>query len=115
MTERMIGLCMAAGGVTVGFDLILGEIRRGRVKFLLIARDASERTRKQLTDKCRYYNVRFFITQYDSADLAHILGKSAVCAAAAFTGRGPWECVCRTFEAEEPQKTDECCDDRKDD
>ena len=45
MNTGYIGLCVAAGGVTTGFDLVLGEIRRGRAKFVLIASDASERTK----------------------------------------------------------------------
>lgn len=94
MNERYIGLCAAAGGVTTGFDLVLGEIRRGRAKFVLIASDASERTKKQLTDKCTHYNVKYYIiNEYNSEAIAHMLGKRSFCAAAAFCGRGPWKRV----------------------
>ena len=87
-------MCAAAGGVTTGFDLVLGEIRRGRAKFVLIASDASDRTKKQLIDKCTHYNVKYFIiNEYNSEAIAHMLGKRALCAAAAFTGRGPWKHV----------------------
>ncbi len=107
---------MSAGGVTTGFDLILGEVRRGRAAFVLIACDASERTKKQLTDKCKYYNTKYFIKSYDSAAIAQMLGKRSSCAAAAFSKKGPWEYVCREFSGTDTKlKTDECCDDRKDD
>ncbi len=62
MTEKLIGLCRAAGGVACGTDAALGEVRRGRAKFVLIASDVSDRTRKQLTDKCKYYHVTCFET-----------------------------------------------------
>lgn len=116
MVERYIGLCMAAGGVTVGFDLILGEIRRGRAAFVLIAEDASDRTKKQLTDKCKYYNTKFFIKSYNSAAIAHMLGKKSSCAAAAFSKKGPWERVYNILsEADNIEETEKCCDERKDD
>ncbi len=99
MTEKYIGLCASAGGVTTGFDLVLGEIRKGRAKFVLIASDASDRTKKQLTDKCAYYNVKYFIIEeYSSEAVAHMLGKRSFCAAAAFTGRGPWKAALDEIE-----------------
>ena len=119
MTERYIGLCMAAGGVITGTDLVLGAVRGGKAKFVLIASDASNRTKKQLTDKCTYYNVNYCIGEYDSAAIAQMLGKRSSCSAAAFTGRGPWLNVMRTFISNDPLSekpaAKECCDDRKDD
>ncbi len=96
---------MAAGGVVTGFDSVLTEVRQGRVKFLLIAADASERTKKQLTDKCTHYKTKYRTGPYTGEELARILGKRAVCMAAAFTGRGPWEGVWQKIG----------CDERKDD
>ncbi len=113
MTEKRIGLCMAAGGVTVGADAVLDAVRRGRAKFVLLASDASARTRKQITDKCNYYHVTVFDGTYTGAALAAMLGKRSCCAAAAFTGKGPWEGVCQALSAE--TRAQECCDDRKDD
>ena len=93
MEERLIGLCMAAGGVTTGFDSVMTEIRSGSAKFLLIASDVSDRTKKQLTDKCTYYHTKYRIGPYTGETLAKMLGKRATCMAAAFTGRGPWKHV----------------------
>ena len=112
MLERTIGLCRAAGGVVIGTDSVLAEVRRGRAKFLLIASDASERTRKQLSDKGAFYQVKVFHTEMDSAAMAKVLGKP--CVAAAFNGKGPWKCVLEALEAAAP-KNEDCCDDRKDD
>ena len=115
MTEKLIGLCRAAGGVTVGFDAVLAEIRGGRAKFVLIASDASGRTRKQLTDKCKYYHVTCFEGTYSSEALSEMLGRRSGCVAAAFTGKGPWESVCRALPETCPRPQAECRDDRKDD
>ncbi|MBE6617497.1 MAG: hypothetical protein E7627_06135 [Ruminococcaceae bacterium] len=109
MIDRFIGLCMAAGGVKVGFDLILGEIRSGRAKFVIIASDASDRTKKQLTDKCKFYGIKYFHSEYSGVEIADMIGKRAVCAAAAFTGKGPYKSVLEHFEGTT------LTEDRKDD
>lgn len=101
--------------MTVGFDAVLGEIRGGRARFVLVASDASDRTRKQLSDKCKYYHVTCFEGAYSSAGLAEMLGRRSGCVAAAFTGKGPWESVCRALSETCPSPQAECRDDRKDD
>ncbi|MBR5365043.1 MAG: ribosomal L7Ae/L30e/S12e/Gadd45 family protein [Clostridia bacterium] len=112
MTENLIGLCRAAGGVTTGSEAVLDEVRHGRAKFVLLASDASERTRKQITDKCKYYHVTLFDGTYTSAALAGMLGKSSCCVAAAFGARGPWKSVCEALGGEEDrrQKTERMMD-----
>lgn len=105
---------MAAGGVKVGFDLILGEIRSGKAKFVLIASDASDRTVKQLTDKCKFYGVKYYRTEYSGVEIADMLGKRAVCAAALFNGKGPWKNVLEHFEGSNAQDS-ALIEDRKDD
>lgn len=114
MTERYIGLCMAAGGVVTGTDSVIAEVRHGRAKFVLVASDASERTRKQLTDKCKTYEVRILYGKRNSDALAELLGKRSACAAAAFTGRGPCENAYRALLAEDTEEN-KCCMERKDD
>jgi ribosomal protein L7Ae-like RNA K-turn-binding protein len=116
MIEKYMGLCRAAGGVTTGVDSTIAEVRRGRAKFVMIACDASERSTKQLTDKCKFYNTKYFINSYDSAAIAHILGKNSPCAAACFSGKGPWEPLMRALDEAGASSCDnKCCDDRKDD
>ena len=104
MTERYMGLCRAAGGVVCGVDAALAEVRHGRAKFVLVASDASERTRKQLTDKCATYQVEILVGKRDSAALARLFGRRSACAAAAFTGRGPREMAYQALLAEENGK-----------
>ena len=105
---------MAAGGVKVGFDLVLGEVRSGRAKLLIIASDASERTVKQLTDKCKFYGVKYYISDQSSTDIADMIGKRSSCAAAAILGKGPWKSVLEHIEAETSADIS-LIEDRKDD
>ena len=91
--ERNIGICMVAGGVTVGFDMVLKDIRSRKAKFVLLAEDASQRTKKQITDKCSFYGITCFMPELSSADISRAIGKSYSCMTAAFTGKGPWQTV----------------------
>ena len=112
--RQYIGLCMAAGGVKTGVDTVLGEIRSLKARLVIVSSDASERTKKQLTDKCSYYKVKLIGTDFTADALAGMIGKKAPCAAIALTGRGPWKKVLESLEAEEtdvPSTTE----DRKDD
>ncbi len=85
--EKYIGLTRAAGGVTTGFDSVMAEIRGGRSKIVLIASDASDRTKKQLTDKCKFYSVKHRIIDTDSIALGKLIGKPAS-AAISLNGKG---------------------------
>lgn len=93
-----VGLCRAAGGITSGTELVLGEVRRGRAKLVLIADDASDRTKKQIADKCTYYKVKYCFAGCGEDALSEMIGKKAPCAAAAFTGKGPWKPVLEFLE-----------------
>ena len=52
-----MGLASRARKIISGEELVLQEIRRQTAKCVLIAEDASEGTRKKITDKCHYYHI----------------------------------------------------------
>jgi len=70
-----IGLAARARKIITGEDLLIKGIRTGKVKFVIIAEDASTNTKKKITDKCRFYEVPFQIC-FSSLDLGNALGKS---------------------------------------
>lgn len=92
-----IGLCRAAGGVTVGFDLILADVRAKRARLVLVSSDASERTRKQLSDKCSFYSVPCVLTGISSGELGKTVGKGEI-SALSFNGKGCYNKIAEYFE-----------------
>ena len=54
-----MGLAMRAGQITLGANLGINVIRSGKAALVLIDEDASENTRKKLTDACVYRHVPF--------------------------------------------------------
>jgi ribosomal protein L7Ae-like RNA K-turn-binding protein len=104
---RYVGLCRRAGGVVRGADVIAGSLPKSAC--VLIASDASERTVKQTTDKCRSAGVPCVIIGADKYDLAHAIGASSPCAAVCvLKGKGPANAVRSmvTAETEDADKTE---------
>lgn len=54
----MLGLCRRAGQLGCGVDAVTDALKTGRVPLVLLASDPSERTRKQITDKCAAAHAR---------------------------------------------------------
>ena len=89
---RYVGLCRRAGGVVRGADVIAKSL--SRAVCVLIASDASERTVKQTTDKCKTAGVLCVTIGADKYDLAHAVGASSPWAAVAvLAGTGPADAV----------------------
>lgn len=55
----MLGLAKRAGKVQTGEDICSKAVKSGVSKLIIVACDASDNTKKSITDTCKYYNVRF--------------------------------------------------------
>lgn len=53
----LLGLAFRAGKCILGEEIILKEVRKGKVKLLLYANDISNQSEKRLLNKCGTYNV----------------------------------------------------------
>ena len=70
----LLGLAYRARKVVSGEETVLQTIRKQKAKAVLLAGDASERTRKTITDKCRFYRVPLLIVT-DRTTLGSAIGK----------------------------------------
>jgi len=73
-TLGRIGLAMRAGKIVTGEDGVLEAIRAGTACLVVIAADASARTRKVVEDKCRSRAVPL-LTGYSRYELGAAVGK----------------------------------------
>lgn len=71
---NLLGLAYRARKITTGEDLIIKDIQSNRVKLVLLANDMSDRTRKQLINKCEFYKVPY-IEVDDRQTLGQAIGK----------------------------------------
>ncbi|MFL2100563.1 YlxQ-related RNA-binding protein [Desemzia sp. FAM 23989] len=71
---NLLGLATRAGKLVSGEDLTIKHVRSEKAKVVIIANDASENTRKKISDKCQYYEIPYTI-QYSKAELSQAIGK----------------------------------------
>lgn len=86
------GLCRRAGGVVPGVDAVIGAIQRGGASkpvAVIMAKNATERTKKQISDKTTYAGVKLFCIDVDPFTVGEKLGMLSPCAVYALTGKGP--------------------------
>ena len=55
----MLGLAKRAGKAVSGTDAVLEKIRTKSSELVIISNDASDGTKKKLTDKCKHYNLMY--------------------------------------------------------
>ena len=85
---RMLGLARRARKLAVGTDAVLDAVRSGKAPVALVASDASDRTKKQVGDKCASYGVTLIKLEADRRSLAAALGsKDGQTSACAVTDR----------------------------
>lgn len=83
---KLLGFCRRSGKLICGVGQVMAAVTGKRPPAVaVIAADASERTQKQLSDKCSFYGVRLYRAGVSGDELAHVFGKAgtvmAVCAA----------------------------------
>ncbi len=73
-TGSMLSLCQRAGMLITGEDSVEISIKNGGVRLVIIASDASENTRSRFMNKCRYYNISYYIFS-SREELSRMVGK----------------------------------------
>lgn len=73
---NMLGLAKRAGKISAGTFICEKSIKSNTAKLVVLARDASENTKKSITNSCEFYNTRLIeISDMDS--LGHSIGAKA--------------------------------------
>jgi len=55
---NLLGLAMRARKLVTGEELVINEVRRGKVKLVILSEDASANTKKNIMNKCQSYHVK---------------------------------------------------------
>lgn len=72
-----VGLAYRARKVTVGTDLTLTDLRKGKVFLVILAQDASDLTKKKVHDKGKFYHVEV-IESLTSLEISQAIGKKDI-------------------------------------
>lgn len=58
--EGLLGLCMKAGKLAFGTDSCIDSIKRKKVKLVLVAQDAAQRTKKNFEIICKQNQIPIY-------------------------------------------------------
>ena len=76
----MLGLCRRAGKLITGTDLVTKSLPSKKVCLVIYSNDASDNTKKRVTDKCSFYEVECVKAPFSSSEISDAIGKSgAIC------------------------------------
>ena len=70
----MIGLCRRAGRLGCGVEAVKDALKTGRQHLVLLASDPSDRTRKQITNKCASAGARCVCIPLTKEELGRACG-----------------------------------------
>lgn len=88
-TSSYLGFARRSGNVSIGTQTTVSAVRKASAGgksgdiAVLVSKDASERTKKLVFDKCSFYGVFCRVSELDCDGTAKVLGKSAPVSAAA--------------------------------
>ena len=72
----MLGLAMKAGKVVIGTEQVIAFIQKRRIKLVLLSSGSSDGTKKKISSKCEFYNVRLTELPIPTDELGSLLGKT---------------------------------------
>ncbi len=98
---RYIMIAKKAGKLAVGTPAALDAVRRAHGGAVYVAADASDATRKRISDKCAFYGAEEFRLDTDAEALAHAVGKTGAVAAVYITDEGLANAAKKSFLADE--------------
>ncbi|ADU30714.1 YlxQ family RNA-binding protein [Evansella cellulosilytica] len=58
---QTLGLVTRARKLITGEELVIKSIQKQKSFFVIVSEDASQNTKKKVTDKCKYYNIPYAI------------------------------------------------------
>ncbi len=95
----LLGIAKKAGRVIAGTNLTAEAVRSGSVSkcpyAVFVASDASENTKKRITNCCTYYEVPFYETNVSAADMGNAIGKSGLVSVVGITDAGLAEALAK--------------------
>ena len=81
----MLGLCRKAGCLIIGTPMVTKFLPKAQIITVFYSCDASDNTKKKITDKCSFYGVCCKEIDIPSEELAHAVGKTGALSAIGIT------------------------------
>lgn len=73
--SRMLGLSARARMLSIGTDMACDAVRHGSARFLMVAYDASDNTKKRAFNCAKYYETACYEIPIGQSELGNCVGK----------------------------------------
>ena len=83
-----VGFAKKSGKISVGAEQVIKAVRQGSARVVIASSDSSERTKKQIYDKCASHGAPLAPVDVTGDELASALGSKMTVSAAAVTDTG---------------------------
>ena len=103
----LLGICRRAGHAQVGFDAAADAIRKGKAGAVLLARDVSEKTAKEIRFAAEGKRTVVAAAPLDKAEMGHALGYEKAVGVVAVDDKGLSAAIIKLIQ---PNKEDEAHD-----
>ncbi len=71
----LLGFARKAGKLSFGFDGTVASVKLAKAKAVLLCKDLSEKTKKEITFHCNKYGVLTYQTDYSMEQISSAIGK----------------------------------------
>ncbi len=92
-----LGLARRAGKTILGTEQVREAIKSKKALLVLIAKDTSDSTKKEILDSARYYNTEAHVTEYSMQEFSSSLGKQSLVSSIALTDIGFKTLILKNF------------------
>ena len=73
---KLLGLAAKAGKLVYGTPIVCEELKKNdKICLVFVAKNASDNTKKRITDRCDFYKKQLVELDVDTSELGRILGK----------------------------------------
>ena len=83
-----IGICKKAGRIVIGTEMTCAAMKEAKIRLAVYSADASDNTKKRVTDRCAYYGVRCAEGAFTSGALGGTVGSHGDVAVVGITDEG---------------------------
>lgn len=96
----MLGLAMKAGKVVIGTEQVIAFLQKKKLKLVLLSSGSSDGTKKKISSKCEFYDIRLLELPIQTDELGELLGKTYTPAVVGITDENFSKAISKIFDEE---------------
>lgn len=71
----LLGFARKSMNLSIGMDSTISAVKQGKAKLVFVARDVSDKSKKEIEFACQRHNVKIYFSQFTMDEIASQIGK----------------------------------------